>query len=181
VNGSLTVNSAALTITATGPSIAYGTAYSGGGSTTNFTYSGTVNGEKVTSVTLTPNPTLTTTTPAGTGYTVTPSAPTGTGGFNANNYDITYNTYSGTVAVAGPSFTSYDLLQTNDKVNKIIYETLSPYQLSSNTYEPLVYFYHPLTPIDESAFNGIVLDQGAYDFIENSLELKKLLPGYYGG
>jgi len=44
----------------------------------------------------------------------------------------------------------------------------------------LVYFYHPLTPIDKTAFNGIQLDEGAYDFIENSLQLNKLPPSYYG-
>jgi len=74
----------------------------------------------------------------------------------------------------------FGIFQTNLKVNKIIYETLSPYQLSTNTVQqPLVYFYHPLTPVDQSAFDGISLDQGAYDFIDNNLQVNNL-PGYFG-
>jgi hypothetical protein len=179
-SGTLTIDPAALTVTATGPSVPYGTPLTTGPSTTNFINSATVKGESVTSVTLTPSPVLTTTTPPGTGYSVTPSAALGTGGFEAGNYSITYVPYDGKVGPGNPSFTAYDLLQTNDKINKIIYETLSPYQLSSNSHEPLVYFYHPLTPVDQSAFNGIELDEGAYDFIQNSLELKKLPAPYYG-
>jgi hypothetical protein len=102
------------------------------------------------------------------------------------NYTIFYVpgtltvTPTGTPTVTPASFTAFGLFDTNYKVNKIIYETLSPYQLSYNSYEPLVFFYHPLTPIDGSAFDGIALDEGAYDFIQNSLELKKLPPAYYG-
>jgi len=35
-----------------------------------------------------------------------------------------------------------------------------------------VFFYHPLTPSDSSAFDGITLDAGAYDFIDGMLGLK---------
>jgi len=60
-----------------------------------------VNGETVTSVTLTPNAAgLSATTAAGAAYIVTPSLATGGGGFNANNYTITYTAYSGTVTTA---------------------------------------------------------------------------------
>jgi hypothetical protein len=178
--GTLMVTPALLTVTATGPAIAYGTAYSGGSSTTNFGTNGLLNSDSVTSVTLTPTPTLTTTTPASTSYSVLPSAAVGSG---LSNYTITYAPYSATVGGPGAatsSFSAYDLFQTNYKVNKIIYETLHPYQLSSNSYEPLVYFYHPLIPVDQSAFNGISLDEGAYDFIQNNLELNRLPPSYYG-
>ena len=34
------------------------------------------------------------------------------------------------------------------------------------------YFYHPLTPSDITAFDGIALDAGAYDFIDGKLGLK---------
>ncbi|OQX81416.1 MAG: hypothetical protein B6D56_02460 [Candidatus Omnitrophica bacterium 4484_70.1] len=37
---------------------------------------------------------------------------------------------------------------------------------------PLLYAYHPLTPVDASAFEQIVLDVGAYEFIENRIKLK---------
>jgi hypothetical protein len=59
------------------------------------------------------------------------------------------------------------------------FEILNP----TRTFTPSPYFYgyHPLTPIDSSAFDGIVLDAAAYDFIENNLNLKdvnKLYPYY---
>ena len=95
-----TINPAPLTITATGPAITYGTAYVGGSSTTNFTYSGTVHGETITSAILTPNPNLTATTPANTPYTVTPSAPLGANGFLASNYNITPVIYNGIIKPA---------------------------------------------------------------------------------
>ena len=43
-----------------------------------------------------------------------------------------------------------------------------------------IYFYHPLTPTDLSAFDDIKLDAGAYEFIENSLSLKTHVSSYYG-
>jgi hypothetical protein len=99
-SGSVTVNQAPLTVTATGPALTYGTALSAGTSTANFSCSGTVNGETVTSVTLTPSPAILATTPAGTAYTVTPSLPTGANGFLAANYSLTPYEYNGTVAQA---------------------------------------------------------------------------------
>ena len=73
-----------------------------------------------------------------------------------------------------------NLLQSNSGDSKIIYETLKNYKLSANTANPLIYFYHPLTPVDQSAFDNITLDTGAYDFINNSLDLKKHPATYYG-
>jgi len=188
------ISPAPLTVIATGPTKAFGTALTAGPSTTNFTSAGTVHGESVTGVTLTPDANgLSASTPAGTDYVVTPSAATGSNGFISSNYNTTYIPFNGTVTTTvtppvtppttpptSPSFANFNLLQTNDKVNTIIYETLHPYQLSSNAYEPLIFFYHPLTPIDQSAFNGITLDEGAYDFIEHSLKLKTLPSAYYG-
>jgi hypothetical protein len=103
INGNLTVTNSGLTltITATGPSKPYGTVLATGPSTTNFTATGMVNGETVTSVTLTPNAAgLSATTAVGAAYTVTPSLATGTGGFLASNYTINYVAYSGTVTKA---------------------------------------------------------------------------------
>jgi len=94
-----TVSQKNLTITATGPTKTYGTALTAGTSTTNFTATGTIAGQTVTSVTLTPDANgLSASTPAGTAYVVSPSGGTGTGGFSASNYNITYNVYNGTVA-----------------------------------------------------------------------------------
>jgi len=102
-----TVTAKALTITATGPSKVYGTALSAGTSTTNFTASGTITGETVTSVTLTPNAAgLSATTAVGAAYIITPSLATGTGGFLASNYNITYVPFSGTVTAKALTVTA---------------------------------------------------------------------------
>ncbi len=106
-SGNLTVNPAALTITATGPAKTYGTALSTVTSSTNFTAGATVSGETVSNVTLTPDAAgQSATTSAGTTYTVTPSGATGTGGFLAGNYNITYVPFSGTVSKATLTYTA---------------------------------------------------------------------------
>ena len=115
VNGAITVSraSATLTVTATGPSKIYGTALTAGTSTTNFSVTGTLIGsEALTSVTLTPDAAgLSATTAANTAYVVTPSLATGTGGFLASNYNITYTAYNGTVAAKALTITANN--QTN--------------------------------------------------------------------
>ena len=101
-----TINQASLTVTATGPTKIYGTALSSGTSATNFNASGMVNNETVTGVTLTPDAAgLSSSTAAGSTYTVTPSLATGAGGFLTSNYTITYTSYSGTVAKAALTIT----------------------------------------------------------------------------
>ncbi|KAB1154125.1 beta strand repeat-containing protein, partial [Flavobacterium luteum] len=109
--GTLTVTTLAITVTATGPSKIYGTALTTGTSTSNFTVTGTLpSGQALTSVTLTPNANgLSATTAAGTAYAVTPSLATGTGGFLASNYTITYSNYSGTVATKALTITATDV------------------------------------------------------------------------
>jgi hypothetical protein len=94
VPGTFTITGAPMTITATGPAESAGATPSGT-YTTNFNFSGALNGETVTSVTLTFTPATMGAT--GSAYTVTPSAPTGANGFLVGNYIITYNNYSGTV------------------------------------------------------------------------------------
>src|SRR5258707_6247523 len=101
ITQTLTVSTAQLIITATGPSKVYGTALTAGTSTTNFTASAGVNSQVVTGVTLTPNAAgLSATTAAGTTYTVTPSLATGSNGFLETNYSVTYNAFTGTVGKA---------------------------------------------------------------------------------
>ncbi len=62
------------------------------------------------------------------------------------------------------------------------YEILHNYRVVS--FEPATpntfFGYHPLTPTDMSAFDGITLDSGAYDFIADSIKLKKNLAPYFG-
>lgn len=106
------INAKALTVTATGPTKIYGTALSAGTSVTNFTAGATsVGSEAVTGVTLTPDAAgLSATTSAETAYVVTPTLATGSNGFLASNYDITYTDYNGTVAtkqltIADPTLT----------------------------------------------------------------------------
>lgn len=98
----VTVNPKALTVTATGPTKIYGTALTAGTSAVNFTAGATgVGTETVTSVTLTPDAAgLLAATAGGSAYVVTPSLATGTNGFLASNYTITYTAYNGTVAKA---------------------------------------------------------------------------------
>jgi len=98
----VTVSPKALTVTATGPTKIYGTALTAGTSAVNFTAGATgVGTETVTSVTLTPDAAgLLATTTGGSAYVVTPSLATGTNGFLASNYTITYTAYNGTVAKA---------------------------------------------------------------------------------
>jgi gliding motility-associated-like protein len=109
-----TVSKGALTVTAAGPSKTYGTALTAGTSTTNFSVTGTpASGESLTSVTLTPDAAgLSATTSAGSSYSVTPSAATGTGGFSTNNYTITYTSFNGTVGKAALSITATDKTKT---------------------------------------------------------------------
>ena len=104
-----TVTAKTLTVTATGPSKTYGTILTAGASASNFITNGTeASGEVVAGVTLTPDAAgISATTAVGAGYVVTPSLATGTGGFLASNYNITYTPYSGIVATPAPTITSF--------------------------------------------------------------------------
>ena len=99
--GTLTVGTAALTITANAQTKTYGTALTLG--TTDFTDSGLKNNDTVTGVTLTSSGAAATATVAGSPYTITPSAATGTG---LSNYSITYDNGSLTVNKATPSISA---------------------------------------------------------------------------
>ena len=47
--------------------------------------------------------------------------------------------------------------------------------------EPSFLFYHSLGDIDGSAFDNIILDAGAYDFIEDELKnFKGVVPSFFG-
>ncbi|MEI6184373.1 MAG: MBG domain-containing protein [Bacteroidota bacterium] len=94
-----TVAKKSMTITATGPNKTYGTSLTTGANTASFTATGTITGETVKGVTLTPNDNaLAANTNAGSSYIMTPSAATGVGGFNVDNYEITYVPFTGIVA-----------------------------------------------------------------------------------
>ncbi|MCY3022779.1 MAG: PKD domain-containing protein, partial [Planctomycetota bacterium] len=101
---SVTVNKAALDITATNDSKTYGGTKTYGAGSTAFTSSGLKNGETIGSVTITASGGTAATDAAGT-YNLTPSAATG-GTFTASNYTIAY--HNGTLTVKGspPTVTS---------------------------------------------------------------------------
>ena len=103
---SLTVNKAALTVTASAQSKTYGTALSLG--TTAFSVgSGLVGSEAVTAVALNANGGTAAADAAGS-YTITPSAATGNNGFLASNYNISYATGTLTVGPATLTGTADD-------------------------------------------------------------------------
>jgi hypothetical protein len=99
-NGTLTVNTAPLTITANGVSKTYGQTYTVGAGSTAFTPSGLQNSETVGTITIASTGAVNTAA-VGT-YSIVPSAVTG-GTFTASNYSITYT--NGTLTVNAASLT----------------------------------------------------------------------------
>jgi hypothetical protein len=100
----LTVNKAALGVTASAQSKTYGQTVTFGSGSTLFTSSGLRNSETIGSVTLACSGGAGTAAVSASPYTITPSAATG-GTFNAANYTITYNTGNLTVNKATPTVT----------------------------------------------------------------------------
>jgi hypothetical protein len=105
--GSLTVNAAQLTVTATDESKTYGQTFTFAG--TEFTTSGLLNSDKVTSVTLTSPGAAATAAVSASPYAITASAAQGSG---LGNYNITYNTGQLAVNPAGLIITANDLSKT---------------------------------------------------------------------
>ncbi len=102
--GNLTVSKAALTVTASAQSKAYGQTVTFGSGSTQFTSSGLKNSETIGSVTLAVSGSggAATAPVSGSPYTITPSAATG-GTFSSGNYSITYA--PGNLTVAGAALT----------------------------------------------------------------------------
>jgi len=105
--GHLTVNPAALTVTANAQSKTYGQTVTFGSGSTLFTPTGLQNSETIGSVTLAVSGSggAATASVAGSPYTITPSAATG-GTFTAGNYTITYATGHLTVSPAALTVTA---------------------------------------------------------------------------
>ena len=103
IDGLLTVNQASLTITATNQIKNYGTVFTFAG--TEFTTSGLVAGDGVTSVTLTSTGALVSANVTGSPYPIVPSAAVGTG---LNNYNISYLNGSLSVTPASLTITADD-------------------------------------------------------------------------
>ena len=100
VEGQLDITKRALTVTATGPFKEYGTALISIYDSANFIAGATgVGAEVVTGVVLLPDASgLSNSTAAGAIYHVYPSLASGTGGFLASNYEVTYLPYNGIVS-----------------------------------------------------------------------------------
>lgn len=82
-------------------------------------------------------------------------------------------------------FSSQEVLPFWERIEKefrVYYEILGPSQFLS--FEPAkaigLYAYHPLTPADYTAFDDIKLDIDAYEFIEDSIKMKKSGFPYFG-
>jgi hypothetical protein len=116
-NGSLTVNPAALTITANTQTKTYGQSLTFGG--TEFTTSGLLSGDAVNSVALSSSGAAATAAVLGSPYTIVPSAAVGTG---LGNYTITYA--SGTLTVSPASSTVTNLVALNKVYDGTINATL---------------------------------------------------------
>jgi autotransporter-associated beta strand protein len=115
----LTVNKAALSITASNQSKVYGETITFGSGSTGFNSSGLQNGEMIGTVTLACAGGDSTAPVSGSPYTITPSAATG-GTFNPNNYAITYNTGNLIVTPASLTVTATGLLvYGSDPVNAV--------------------------------------------------------------
>ena len=123
-NGTLSVGKASLTITAANDSKVYGTtttaasiAYSSGvaaGVSTGYTTSGLVNGDTISSLTLTSSGASATATVAGGPYAITPSALSGSTRTTANNYTITY-TNAGTGLTVNKATLTYTATAANSE------------------------------------------------------------------
>jgi autotransporter-associated beta strand protein len=118
----LTVDPAALTITANDQSKVYGQTLPTGAGQTQFSNSALQNSETIGSVTLTvssggdqPNAPV-----AGSPYTITPSVATG-GTFNPNNYTITYSTGNLTVTASSLTVTATGTLTYGDDPSNAVY------------------------------------------------------------
>jgi hypothetical protein len=104
----LTVNAASLTITASNEIKTYGATFTPNG-TTQFTTSGLLNGDTVTSVTLTSSGYVATAVVGGSPYSIVPSAASGTG---LGNYSITYTSGQLTVNAASLTVTASNEIKT---------------------------------------------------------------------
>ena len=127
-----TVQKQKLVVTATGPNKQFGSPLTSEVSNKNFTATGMLDGEVVTTVTLTPDANgLSAASLAGSTYKVTPSLAIGSGGFLASNYDITYVPFDGTIGkreliitATGPSKTYGTALKSENNIVDISFKGL---------------------------------------------------------
>jgi hypothetical protein len=130
-NGTLTVNRAALSITATNQSKTYGQTVTFGSGSTAFTSTGLQNSETIGSVTLTCSGGTATAPVSGSPYTITPSdAVAGT--FATNNYNITYNPGTLTITAASVALTVGSSVNPSGYHDSVTFTATVPSDASGN-------------------------------------------------
>ena len=175
VNGILSVTKAPLTITAIEVSKSYGSSLSVLNNSNKFTATALISGESISSVTLTPDSYATSaTTPAGATYQIIPSNASGTSGFNAANYEITYVSYEGvvtkkalTITATGPNKVYGTSISTNTNGSQFTSDglldgetitgvTLTPNSLgaSASTAAGITYLVTASLPIGDNGFEA---------------------------
>ena len=83
-----------------------------------------------------------------------------------------------TIGIISPDFVQYTVNDLEDL--RVYYEVAMPVRVSSVNPAGVLttYAYHPLTPTDAAAFEGIALDVNAYEFIANRINLTRALAPY---
>lgn len=128
VNGTLTVTQASLTITAANESTPYGTGYPFAGN--EYTVAGLLNSDGVSNVTLSATGGTTGTSTVG-GYTITPSAATGSG---LGNYAISYVTGTLTVNPLAVTVTANPLTKVYGQADPGLTYTVNPALVNGDTF-----------------------------------------------
>jgi filamentous hemagglutinin family protein len=95
------------------------------------------------------------------------------------NYNSVYVSPVKPLNPASPDSSS-QLAAPLSKTYRAYYEVLNAHRfVSVEPATPTTFFgYHPLTPMDMEAFNGMALDEGMYDFISDNIKPKKPLSPY---
>jgi len=89
-----------------------------------------------------------------------------------------------TLQFGGPNNydSSTDNAATINQFIRAYYEIVAPHRIDG--FEPATpvtfYAYHPLTPTDSTAFDGLTLDEGFYQFLDGNIQLNSPLNAYFG-
>jgi len=108
----------------------------------------------------------------GTAKTITVSGLT-TGGADSGNYSLTQPTTTADIT-AVTTYVSNSQISNTAVIHPILPNAGNLGQYQFNTFNPPggpVYFYHPLTPLDTSAFDSLQLGNDAYQFINGSISI----------
>jgi hypothetical protein len=177
INGTLTVNPKALTVTAADESKTYGDTVTF--AETEFTHVGLINGDTVTSVALASPGAAATATVPGSPYAITPGAAVGTG---LSNYTIRYVTGALTVNKAHLTITADAQSKTYGDANPPLTATITGFvngdtasvlsgspTLSTTATESSAVGSYPITVVDAGTLSAANYDFPAADFADGTL------------